>query len=102
MMNTDADASRFQEQLLEAVRQAMAEREDTIELARMRAAFTACQEELQGVQHKLADVTQTVDAYREASRLRAEKVEQMDNRIATLTAEIALLRSALENQEVGE
>lgn len=99
----------MQEQIVEAVRQALAERDNLLELEQMRAAFSQCQEELVGAQHELATVRQTLMIYQETAALRAKqhqtlekKLGEQDLHIQELAAEVAMLQSALMNRATDE
>ncbi|MBE2202545.1 MAG: hypothetical protein IAE79_28295 [Anaerolinea sp.] len=87
-------AAAMRDQILEAVRQVMAERSDLLEFERMRLAFQMCQERLATMEYKIAHLEQTAAVYQELSQRRREQSERLQEEIAGLTEMVALLKSA--------
>lgn len=107
-MNEPSEVERIREQIMEAVRQAVAQ-QDQIAFQKIQVGFSQCQEELIGVRQELAHVRQTLMVYQETSVLRAEqhtvmktKLEKQDLHIQELVAQVAMLQSALINKATDE
>ena len=71
------------------------------EIAKFRFAFDKCQSELMVVKEKLADIESGIGVYQEINERRKKENEELQNTIAELTAEVALLLSTLENNDGG-
>lgn len=60
-------------------------------------ALQRCQERLQEALEQNRELEQNFRIYFDLAKARAKQTEQLEHRVSELTAEIALLRSAIEN-----
>lgn len=108
-MNEQGDTIQMREAIMEAVRQAIQERDIALQLAQEVAAREECQQRLTAAEHRLAHVEQTLLVYQTNASLREtarqyekEELARAKVDIASLQARVTFLQSALMNQSSAQ
>ncbi|MBX3058266.1 MAG: hypothetical protein KF770_17525 [Anaerolineae bacterium] len=103
------ESRRIRETIMEAVRQAIQERDIALQLAQEVAAREECQQRLTAAEYRLAHVEQTLLVYQTNASLREtarqyekEELARAKTDIASLQAQVTFLQSALMNQSSAQ